>query len=215
MRSSTTYPCAILGAGEILDYTRVASLLDAPAFVICADGGLTHCEQLGLRPHLLVGDFDSLKQPAPPGIERITLTPEKDYTDSYHAAEVAVGRGYARILLSGMLGGRLDHTLSNLQILLSLAGQNADALLTDGVTDTYALSGGGQLTLPNREDCYFSVLAMGSCQGVTITGGKFPLNEYPLRPDDPRAVSNEFAGSDVNISQKSGMLVVVSQPKSS
>ncbi|MCL2857145.1 MAG: thiamine diphosphokinase [Oscillospiraceae bacterium] len=213
MGTPITYPCAVLGAGEITDYARVAAFLAPGAFVICADGGFAHCEKLGVRPNLLIGDFDSLGEPPPPGVELITLTTEKDYTDSCHAAEVAVEWGYARILLCGMLGGRLDHTLANLQLLISLAGQGIDALLTDGVTDSYALSGGGWLAVPNREGCYFSVLAFGSCEGVSITGGKYPLEGYPLRADDPRAVSNEFAGRDVVVSQDSGALVVVSQPK--
>ena len=213
MGAQVSYSCAVLGAGEIADYSRVASFLSEDAFIVCADGGLTHCEKLGQRPDLLVGDFDSIRQPIPPGVERMTLTVEKDYTDSYYAALAALERGYDRLLLCGMLGGRLDHTLANLQLLLSLAGRRADALLTDGITDTYALSGSGELTLPNRDDCYFSVLAMGNCEGVSITGGKYPLEQHPLRADDPRAVSNEFAGWDVNISQASGMLVVVSQPK--
>jgi len=202
-----------LGAGEILNYSRVASFLAQDAFVICADGGFAHCEKLGLQPSLLIGDFDSLDVQPPASVERITLSAEKNYTDSFHAAQVAVERGYTSLLLCGMLGGRLDHTLANLQLLQNLAGQGVQALLTDGVTDAYALSGGSELLVPNREGCYFSVLALGGCQGVTITGGKYPLVGYTLRGDDPRAVSNEFAGRDVNISQDSGMLVVVSQPK--
>jgi len=202
-----------LGAGEIVDYARVTAFLPPGVFVVCADGGLVHCEKLGLRPSLLIGDFDSLGVLPPPGIECITLAADKDYTDSFHAAEVAVERGYTRLLLSGMLGGRLDHTLGNLQLLLKLAGQGAEALLTDGVTDVYALSGAGRLTVPNRDNCYFSVLSMGCCEGVAIAGGKYQLEGYALRADDPRAVSNEFAGRDVVVSQRAGQLVVVSQPK--
>ena len=206
------YPSAVLGAGEILNYGRAASFLAPDAFIICADGGLAHCEKLGLRPDLLIGDFDSLRTPAPPGIPRITLDMEKNYTDSYHAAQEAAARGYTRLLLCGMLGGRLDHTLANLQLLLNLSGQGIEALLTDGVTDAYALSGAGELLLPNRDGCYFSVLALERCEGVTITGGKYHLEGYPLRADDPRAVSNEFAGRDVLVSQRAGKLVVISQP---
>jgi len=213
MGAQITYPCAILGAGEIVDYDRAASFLSPDAFVICADGGLAHCEKLGLFTDLLIGDFDSLDTPVPPGVKQITLTPDKDYTDSFHAAEAAVERGYDRLLLCGMLGGRLDHTLANLQLLLGLAGQGVQALLTDGAADAYALSGSGQLTIPNRNGCYFSVLALGNCESVTITGGKYPLENHPLRGNDPRAVSNEFIGRHVTVSQSSGLLVVISQPK--
>ena len=207
------FGCAILGAGEIADYGRVAGLTAPGAFVVCADGGFSHCQALGLRPGLLVGDFDSLEAAPPEDIPRVTLTPEKDYTDSYLAARQAVGRGYARLLLSGMLGGRLDHTLANIQLLAGLAREGADVMLTDGVTDGFALAGGGRLLLPHREDCYFSLFALEACRGLAIVGGRYPLKGFLLQPDDPRAVSNEFVGGDAVITQESGLLVVICCPK--
>ena len=206
------YGCVVLGAGDILDYGRVASLAAHGAFVICADGGFVHCAALGLRPSLLVGDFVSLACSAPADIPRVALSPDKDYTDSFHAAEQAIERGHKRLLLAGMLGGRLDHTLANLQLLARLAGVGAHCLLTDGATDAYALAGAGELTLPMREGCYFSLLALESCRDVSISGGKYPLRGYHLRGDDPRAISNEFAGRDVRITQKAGLLIAVSCP---
>lgn len=206
------YPCAVLGAGKILDYSRVASFIAPGAFVVCADGGLVHCGALSLSPGLLIGDFDSLDGTAHSDISRILLSPDKNYTDSFYAVNHALVRGYTRMLLTGMLGGRLDHTLANFQLLARLAGEGVSALLTDGVTDAYALSGEGELLLPCREGCYFSLFALENCQGVTITGGKYPLDEYPLRVDDPRAVSNEFAGEDVLITQGSGLLIALSCP---
>jgi len=206
------YRCAVLGAGEILNHSRVASLIAPGAFIVCADGGFKHCSALNLRPGLIVGDFDSLPSPVPPDIPRVALSAGKDYTDSFYAAGHAAERGYSRLLLAGMLGGRLDHSLANLQLLARLAGQGIGAVLTDGVTDAYALAGAGKLLVPHRENCYFSVFALESCEGVTIAGGKYSMEDYALRGDDPRAVSNEFAGGDVLVRQKSGLLVVISQP---
>lgn len=206
------FGCAVLGAADILNYSRVASLIAAGAFVVCADGGLRHCRPLNLTPDLVVGDFDSLATPAPDGTTRIPLSVDKDYTDSFHAAQTAAERGYTRLLLAGMLGGRLDHTLANLQLLALLAQQSADCLLTDGGTDAYALSGGGELCLPARKGCYFSVLALEQCENLSIIGGKYPLEGYTLRCDDPRAISNEFVGADVRIRISAGVAVAVSTP---
>jgi len=202
----------ILGAGEIVGCARVAGLISPGAFVVCADGGLIHCQTLNLRPNLLVGDFDSLGTPPPEDIPHIALSPDKNYTDSYYAAEQAARRGYSRMLLAGMLGGRLDHTLANIQLLANLARKGADAMLTDGETDGFALAGSGKLLLPNRAGCYFSLFALEACGGLTIAGGKYPLTDYLLQPDDPRAVSNEFAGKDVVITQESGLLVALCCP---
>lgn len=207
------YGCLVVGAGEIQDYKAVSALLRPDAFVICADGGLGHCRPMDLRPHLLVGDLDSLETAPPAGVEQVTLSPDKDYTDSYHAAQEAMARGHRRLLLTGMLGGRLDHTLANIGLLAHLAEQGADALLTDGICELRALAGSGELLLPRRPDCYFSLLALEPCRGVTILGGKYPLQGYPLSPSDPRAISNEFRDGDVTILQQSGTLVVLTQPR--
>ena len=205
--------CAVLGAGEILNYQRVAQLIAPGAFIVCADGGLRHCQPLKLAPDLLVGDFDSLTTEPPPGVERVSLSVDKNYTDSFHAAEIAVQRGQTQLLLTGMLGGRLDHTLANIALLCALAGQGVYAMLTDGATDAYGLAGGGKLVLPHRQGCYFSVLALEQCEQVTIQGGKYPLKGYSLRADDPRAISNEFTpGKDVTISQRAGLLAAIVSP---
>lgn len=213
MGGAVNYPCVVVGAGEVADYSRVAGMIASGAFVVCADGGTRHLTKLGVRPSLLVGDFDSLTTPLPEQTKTLPLSPQKDYTDSFHAVEAAVKQGYTRLLLTGMLGGRLDHTLANLQLMANFTGQGVDILLTDGVSDCYTLTGGGILTVPCREGFYFSVLALSDCYGVRIMGGKYILEGYDLSATDPRAISNEFVGRDVVIKQKSGVLCVVSSPK--
>lgn len=213
MGTEPAYSCAIIGAGEINDYRAVAALLRPGCFVVCADGGLAHCGRLGLAPHLLVGDFDSVGGELPAGVEKIALSPDKNYTDSHHAAQEAMARGHRNLLLTGMLGGRLDHTLANLALLARCSKAGGAVLLTDGITQARALVGAGELTMPCRAGSYFSLLALERCAGVTILGGKYPLDDYDLACDDPRAISNEFAGTDVSIRQRAGVLIVLSQPK--
>lgn len=211
--------CVILGAGDILNYEASAARIPKDALVICADGGLRHCAGLGVRPGLLVGDFDSadLSQ-ASDGVDIVRLSPEKNYTDSFHAVEEAEARGHRSLLLCGMLGGRLDHTLANLQLLASCATRGLIAALTDGLTDVYPLAApSGEtacLTLEPRANHYFSLLSMvDACQGVTIQGAVYPLEDYPLSSLEARAVSNEFCGEPVRISLRGGVLVVVVTPK--
>jgi thiamine pyrophosphokinase len=63
---------------------------------------------------------------------------------------------------------------------------------------------------------YFSVFSLvNRCGAVTITGGKYPLEGYPLAFAEPRAVSNEYAGRPVTISVAGGAVAVVETPKNS
>jgi thiamine pyrophosphokinase len=202
----------ILGGGEILDYAAVAAALQGDDVVFCADSGYRHCAFLPITPALLVGDFDSIGS-LPPAIPLLTLPPDKDYTDTALAAAEAVNRGHRAILFAGVLGGRPDHTLANLQTMAGLSRQGVAVSLTDGITDMIAFTApaqGRELILPCQKGAYFSVFAMSSlCRRVSIRGGKYPLRDYDLRFDEARAVSNEFVGEDVGITLDEGSLLVM------
>lgn len=202
----------VLCGGKILDYGAVAARIPEDAFVICADSGYDHCERLGRKPDLLVGDFDSVRSALPEGVPRLPLSAEKDYTDAFHAVEEALRRGCRHLLMAGALGGRLDHTLANLQILTRLSRTGVESCLTDGLTDVCAVTDGA-LLLPPREGYYFSLLALTQrCEGVTITGARYPLEEYTLTFDCPRAVSNEFLDGPASVAVRGGTLAVLLVP---
>lgn len=204
--------CLILGGGEIRDYGRAGRMVPPGCFVVCADSGLGHCERLGVTPDLAVGDFDSSESP-PPGVETLFLPWDKDFTDSTMAMREAVRRGFGRLLFFGVLGGRPDHSLANLQNLIWCAENGVSAVLSDGLTDMFAVRD-GTITLEPRDNCYFSVFAASPvCEGVTITNGKYPLDNYNLEYNTPRAVSNEFTGQPAKISVRRGTIIAVATPK--
>lgn len=204
--------CLILGGGIIADYAAVSARISEKVFVICADGGFLHCGRLGVKADLIVGDFDSIGE-IPGGIPRAVYPAEKNYTDGMLAVRTAAGKGFSSLLLAGMLGGRFDHSLANLQSLMWCAETGIDAVLTDGETDIRAVKD-ASITVPARENAYFSVLALSDlCGDVTISGGKYPLDHYNLSNRDPRAISNEFTGVPVTVTVKRGIAAVITTPK--
>lgn len=111
---------AIVANGIIQDDDQVAPLLRAHQRVIAADGGLIHCDRMGIEPDLLVGDFDStppelLKKYQHLPIERYPT--DKDFTDLELAIQAAQPERCSRITLFAAWGDRLDCTLANLYIL--------------------------------------------------------------------------------------------------
>jgi len=207
--------CVIFGGGDVLDYSAVNSQLRSDDFIICADSGYRHCEVMGIRPNLLMGDFDSIDR-IPEGIHTIQHNPEKDYTDSTLAAEHALGLGATEILFVGMTGSRLDHSLGNLQ-LMAHCSRRANCRMSDGKTDVYTMYANGGIIrkfIAPRAGCCFSVLALSQvCEGVNIRGAKYALDDYSLAFDYPRAISNEFMGGDAEISLTHGVLLVVVTPE--
>ena len=98
---------------------------------IAADAGLHLCERLGVRPDVVLGDFDSMDvRQAPPDCIRVPV--EKDDTDTMLALREGLRRGCDTFYLYGATGGaRLDHTLANLQSLAFLLRHRARGYLYD------------------------------------------------------------------------------------
>lgn len=210
----TTNPrqALILAGGEIKNIEALKAEVRADCYVICADSGFLHCQTLGLIPDLLLGDFDSLHT-LPGDIEILRHPAEKDYTDSTLAIHEAVKRGFSPLILAGMLGGRADHAFGNFQNLAWCAQNGIPAHITDGETRVWAIKD-SELTLAPRENAYFSVFSLTTtCTAVTIHGAKYPLQNYPLTFDNPRAVSNEYVGETVKIQVRGGVAVVIETPK--
>ncbi|MBQ2382754.1 MAG: thiamine diphosphokinase, partial [Oscillospiraceae bacterium] len=127
-------------------------------YLIAADGGLRHLETLGLRPHSILGDFDSLGH-VPEGA---TVFPvEKDDTDAMLAARRGLSLGCREFLFYGSLDGpRLDHTVANFQTLAFLADHGAMGFLT-GEHQTAAVIRSGELHFPSTTPGTLSVFCLG------------------------------------------------------
>ena len=68
--------CFIIGAGPFYGLPVVPGRGD---FIIAADGGYRHCQEAGLTPNLLLGDFDSLET-LPPAAKVLRYPVDKDDT---------------------------------------------------------------------------------------------------------------------------------------
>ncbi len=196
--------CFIIGAGPFY------GLPVAPApgdYVIAADGGYLHCREAGLVPDLLLGDFDSLDAlPGDTDVERFPV--DKDDTDSMLAMKLGLEKGFTTFHLYGGTGGRMDHTLANLQGLAYLARQGARGYLYDA-SYVFTALWNSSLDLPAREEGIFSVFALGeTARGVSILGGRYPLEGGELSPFFPLGVSNHFEGRPVRVSVEKGCLLV-------
>ncbi len=205
--------CVIVAAGEIHNYGSAISFLRKDDYFIFCDGGLSHAESLGIKPNLIVGDFDSCDSDVLSKYEEqceiIKLPREKDDTDTLYAVKLAVERGYSDFLLLGAMGGRFDHALGNISILLYLEGLGKKAVLID---DYSVMQIAGSKPLLIEDNCsYFSVLTVaGDVSGVTIKNAKYPLENASLSADFQLGISNEvLPGKVAEVSVEHGRVLVV------
>jgi len=197
--------CIIAGAGDYYDDPIIRREGD---YVIAADGGYTRLSALNVAVDEVIGDFDSIESlPVHPNVTRLPV--EKDDTDMLYALRIGMKRGYRVFHLYGGTGGRLDHTLANLQCLSFLARRGLRGYLHgDGCVIT-ALHN-EMLSLAAQDTGTISVFAAGGqAEGVTLTGLHYPLDNAVLTCDFPLGVSNEFIGQPASVAVTNGTLIVV------
>ena len=202
--------CYVVGAMSLS-----LSLRPCPAqgdYVIAADRGYDSLMAYGVNPDLVVGDFDSLGEvPNHPNV--IQLPAEKDDTDMVFALRQGLDLGYRRFVMLGGVGGRLEHTLGNLQLLDWLASQGAQGFLAGEKTVATAVRN-GTLTFPAAMSGYLSVLCnSGTARGVTLRGLKYPLERYTMTGSFPLGVSNQFLGQPASVSVEDGCLLLLWEEK--
>lgn len=197
--------CYIVGASEPgrLDFT----VRDGD-FVIAADGGFAHLHEQGIVADLLVGDFDSLAT-IPERENIVVLDREKDDTDTFAAVREGMDRGYTSFCVYGGLGGRIDHTLANLQMLVWLSQKGLRGILA-GPEEAITAITNSHLSFPPRDGGVVSVFSASErSSGVCLTGLKYELANTVLTSAFPLGVSNEFIGAESRITVADGTLIVV------
>jgi len=185
--------------------------------IICADAGLEHALALGITPHVVLGDFDSLSealrrrlQERDPAFGQVYQYPiEKDKTDGQIAVEYAVKQDIEEIWLLGGLGGRLDHALGN--VLLGAAVGFQGTLKVLGRREEAAvIQGPGRLEISGGNGDHVSLIPLTAvCSGVTTAGLYYPLQGDTLYRGDTRGLSNELISSLAAVELADGLMIVI------
>ena len=197
--------CYIIGAA---DAEKIEIKAGTDDFIICADGGLEKALRSGINPALTVGDFDSYGKI--PDEKNVIVHPvEKDDTDSMLAVKCGLERGYRSFVMYGMLGGRLDHTFANIQLLAYICEHGGQGILAG---ETYSVTAvkNGKLSFKKENEGMISVFSLSNKSvGIDLCGLKYSVSDFTLLSTEPMGVSNEFKGIESSISVKDGILAVM------
>lgn len=205
---------AVIVAGSTLERPLRPGLLACADLLIAADGGADAVAAAGLRPHLLVGDFDSIDEGTrasleAEGVETVILPVAKDETDTEVALRVAVERGAAHITVYGVLGGpRLDHMVAALLLLTAEWLASADVRLVD---DRHVVRlARGDCEIAGTAGELVSLLPLTPVvDDIRTEGLLFALHGEPLRQGAARGVSNELLGTRARVTHGAGDLLVM------
>ena len=207
--------CIVIGAGDL---TVGEIPVDEGDLVIAADGGLSYCGILGVEPDLIVGDFDSVSEQEAKAVENLELRiperiirfpREKDDTDMLASLKEGLSRGYRDFRIYAATGGRLDHTLANIQCLMYLKNHNAVGYLMDS-TGMALVVANEAIRFQKSLEGYLSLFSLErDTRGVTIRNMKYTLENAVITNDFPIGISNEFIGEEAEIIVENGALVCI------
>jgi thiamine pyrophosphokinase len=202
----------VLGAGAPPPPELVDRHIAGARMVVCADGAVNWARAMGLMPDAVVGDMDSVRPEALDelecmGVHLARLSPRKNETDAQEAVDYALRAGANEIVLLGMSGCRLDHTVANIHLLVRIAMHGAFGRLCDAHNEVYAAC--TPITLHAKRGTMLSILPLsGSVAIGSLEGLEYPLNDYVLRPEFPRAISNVFIGDTARVNILEGWAAI-------
>lgn len=203
----------IFANGELPNIEKARALLKHDDFIICADGGTRHALAMGLTPHIVIGDMDSLPKEFSLSTfdgEVVLYPKDKNETDLELAIDHAITMNLKQIFILGALGGRIDQTLANISLLTNFKLATCDLRLIDGVEEIFFCR--DQVEVRGRSGDVVSLIPWaGNVEGVSTENLKWKLNNETLYSDKTRGISNEMKSDIATISIKKGLLLVVHQ----
>ena len=181
--------------------------------IFAVDKGIELCRACEIVPQILIGDFDSAENSVVEWARAENIPVEKypadkDFTDTQlamtRAAEIF---GEHVAILTGALGGRVDHLYSNI---FTCAAINRKIFLADDREIIFYLrDGAASEIIFYQEPLAVSLLPMTStCAGVKTKNLHWELDGATLTQNFPNATSNRADSDKISIGVGRGTLAV-------
>ncbi|MFI8574726.1 thiamine diphosphokinase [Rossellomorea aquimaris] len=181
------------------------------------DRGVYTLLEQSIEPWVAFGDFDSvtdeewdLIQEKVQEVNR--YKPEKDETDLELALNWAIDQNPDKINIFGATGGRLDHFMGNLQLLMTpkLLDKDIEVEIIDVQNRLYLAKSGEHSVEKSPELQYISFVPVTqSVEGITLSGFKYPLKNRNISRGSTLCISNELIQSSGTFSFSNGILMVI------
>ncbi len=109
----------VVANGEPPSHALLQRLAGQYELLVAVDGGFYTYIEAGLKPDLLIGDFDSISSETLLEYSAIDQleTPDQNQSDLEKAVAYLFQQGVEQLTVCGALGRRLDHTLHNIYLL--------------------------------------------------------------------------------------------------
>lgn len=187
-----------------------------PDYILAADKGMEFCYRTGIVPDCIIGDYDSAAEEVlayfrgKEEIEWHDFEPEKDYTDTELAVELAAAKRSSKVHILGATGTRLDHVIGNIQLLTKLLEHHIEGRIIDTHNRIRLVENREVLNKESQYGAYVSLLPLTTAlKGVTLRGVKYPLTNAEITSDNTLGVSNEIIEEEAVITIEDGIGILI------
>jgi len=212
-------PQVLLIAGGRPPHSEWLAQAASGVSVWCVDSGIDICQANGIVPQRLIGDGDSASSKGWAWGNTLEIPveiypPEKNLTDLQLALQ-RVGLEYrqATVVVTGVWGGRFDHTFSNIYSLLGCEEFGVRGCCAADETEVLVMLKGSdtvRIQTTSKPDVVSLLPLSPYCSGVFIDGVHWPLSGVNLQNTLPYAVSNRPTdfGPEMTVAVEAGWLGV-------
>ena len=185
-------------------------LVDNSNIIVACDGAIVQLLQNDIVPDYVVGDLDSIpiemieSQIEPLDITVIPML-NQNSSDLAKALEYCKKHSAKRIDVIGIEGGRVDHQIG---AYFSLCEHNSNAILHLEQWSARLVPSEGFIIGSIEKSKNVSLFAIGTVNGVTLSGVKWPLENERLSPGT-NGLHNESNGEEIQISHQGGHLLLL------
>lgn len=173
------------------------------AVYVGVDAGAARIVQAGLPLAMAIGDFDSGDCRPDLGCPVLSYPVEKDWSDLELALQWAGRENFERIVVTGAVDGRLDHTVANLKL---LEFQYPHVVFWETDQQVFVLEPGTHRIPAGYANVSFFAVQDSN---LSLQGFQYPLTDHHLRVPDVLCLSNHVTGSQGIVRLRTGRLLCI------
>lgn len=184
--------------------------------IVAANGGCNNAYKLNIKPHILIGDLDSINKNIKKwikGTKTILFPKYKDKSDGELALIYLKKNGFTDITIIGTAGKRFDHTLTNMFMIASFS-KYMDFKLIEREFICYFLYGNNEIEISTGHYKIFSIIPFKQSV-ISIKGAKYNLNRSTISPGKSLTLSNITTDNKLIIKLYKGNIAIIINNKNS
>jgi thiamine pyrophosphokinase len=205
--SSLDKPALVICNGEPPSRALTRRLAHHTDLIVAADGGANIARAYGIRPHLIIGDLDSISKSTRHFFSSSTIlhVNRQDNTDLEKALDYLVSQKIRKAVIIGATGKRIDFTLGNLSVLWAYTSLIDLTFVGDGWKAIPVVS---RMQLRAPIGTTVSLIPFGRCSGITLRGLQYPLTNASMNVGEI-GVSNVVSSSSFTVHVKKGHMLLL------